>query len=121
MEIGVWRNNRGGPWFLDWFADHRCEPGDALWEYCKDDGQRWAGRQVDLPVLFPDGARLDPSDDELDGAFDESEHHARLLLEIDAITRGRWKGTVDSPRPHPDADVAERLRQVADRAGARSE
>lgn len=112
IEIGVWRNNRAGVWFLDWFAEHRCVRGDELWAYCKDDAQRWPGRGVDLHALVPDGDVIELTDAELDAAYGNDPNNAQLLLELAAVTRGEWTGTVDSELPHGDERIAAQLAAI---------
>ena len=97
-EVGVWANNAERDTFLDWFAAHRCIEGDARWEYCKSEAQRWTGRCIDLDdLLIPHGVILEITSDEYDEAI--SQHwpdFARLLGIIETITRGEWQIRVDN-------------------------
>ena len=95
-DVGVWANNGERDTFLDWFAAHRCNQGDARWEYCKSDAQRWSGRGIDLADLIPKGEILEITADEY--ALAAAEYwpdFARLLGIIESITRGDWHLRVD--------------------------
>src|SRR5712672_1018716 len=52
-DVGVWASNRERDAFLDWFAEHRCANGDARWQFCKSEGNRWMGCGVELSELIP--------------------------------------------------------------------
>ena len=96
-HIGVWANNRERDAFLDWFADHRCAKGDACWEYCKSEGNRWTGCCIKLEKLIPEGKVLELTDAEYSMAAQTFWPHVAQLLEIiDSITRGEWKIRIDS-------------------------
>ena len=96
-DRGVWASNRERDAFLDWYAEHRCEHGDAIWEYCKSDANRWTGCGIDLSDIFPLGQRFFISDMEYDEA---AEAHwpdvAKLLRIIAQITSGDWQYDVGS-------------------------
>lgn len=96
-EVGVWASNRERDAFLDWFADHRCTPGGARWEYCKSEAQRWTGRCIDLEELIPKGEILEISQQEYTRAAEEHwPHVAQLLRIIESLTRREWQIRVDS-------------------------
>lgn len=95
-DVGVWASNGERNTFLDWFAAHRCIQGDAHWEYCNSEAQRWTGRCIDLSDLIPKGEILEITNDEYAQAV--AEHwpdFARLLGIIESITRGDWHLRVD--------------------------
>jgi hypothetical protein len=110
-DIGVWASNSERDAFLNWFADNRCTPHDAKWEYCKSEGQRWMGRCIDLEDLIPRGEVLEVTDAERTMAT------ARfglcmgpLLGIISQITRGEWGHMISSKeavnwRPVPSLRV----------------
>lgn len=96
-DVGVWANNRERDAFLDWFADHRCAPGDSRWEFCKSEGNRWTGCCIKLDTLIPPGEILLITDEEYDRAKATYwPHVAQLLGIIESITRGEWKIRIDS-------------------------
>src|SRR5262245_11662911 len=91
-DIGVWANNRERDAFLDWFADHRCEPGDSRWLFCKSEGNRWSGCGVELENLIPQNRQFAVTADEYDQAATVYwPHVAQLLGIIETITRGDWR------------------------------
>jgi hypothetical protein len=90
-ERGVWASNGERNTFLDWFAEHRCAPGDPHWEYCKSGAQRWSGACVELANLIPEGTVFEVSSEEYDrAAIEKWPDFARLLGIIESITRGEW-------------------------------
>lgn len=96
-EVGVWASNGERDAFLDWFAEHRCLPGDSRWEYCKSGAQRWTGRCIDLEDLMPAGQPLGLTEEEYSRAAAEFwPHVAQLLGIIETITRGEWQIRVNS-------------------------
>ena len=96
-DVGVWANNRERDAFLDWFADNRCSPGDARWEFCKSEGNRWTGCCIELSQLVPKGEILGLTADEYSNAANTYwPHIAQLLGIIEAITRSEWLIRVDS-------------------------
>ena len=97
-DVGVWANNRERDAFLDWFAENRCVQGDARWDYCKSEAQRWTGRCIDLEDLIPQGDPLGLTDEEFARAAQQFWPNVASLLQIlDALTRGEWTLRVDSP------------------------
>ena len=96
-EIGVWASNSERDAFLDWFADHRCLPGDARWRYCLSEENRWMGCCIELEDLLPKGQRLELTPEEYSCAVVAFwPHFAQLLGIIETITRGEWRIAVDS-------------------------
>ena len=96
-DTGVWASNRERDAFLDWFAAHRCQPGDERWVYCKSEAQRWTGRCIELGELIPRGEVLDISDAErIDAITELGPHTARLLGILSEITYGKWHHSVGS-------------------------
>jgi hypothetical protein len=96
-DVGVWANNGERNAFLDWFAEHRCTPGDTRWEYCKSGAQRWTGCCIDLEDIIPPGQALGLTEAEYDRAAAEFwPHVAQLLGIIESITRGEWQIRVNS-------------------------
>jgi hypothetical protein len=90
-EIGVWASNQERDAFLDWFAENRCAPGDARWDYCKSEAQRWTGRCIELEELIPAGAPLGLTDEEYARAATAFwPEVAQLLRILDSLTRGEW-------------------------------
>ncbi len=82
-DVGVWANNGERDSFLDWFAKHRCTPGDARWEYCKSGAQRWTGRCIDLGDLIPSGHPLGLTEEEYDrAASEEKAKYGRVLRDL---------------------------------------
>jgi hypothetical protein len=89
--IGVWVSNGARDDFLDWFAAHRCVHGDARWEYCNSEGNRWTGCCLPLEDLIPRGELFVVSEEELAAATTEYwPGFAKLLGIIAQITRGEW-------------------------------
>ena len=96
-DIGVWASNRERDAFLDWFAEKRCVPGDARWDYCKSEAQRWTGRCIELEDLIPGGEPLGLTDEEYTSAVTAFwPEVAQLLRILDLVTRGDWTIRVDS-------------------------
>jgi hypothetical protein len=96
-DVGVWATNRERDAFLDWFADNRSAPGDARWEYCKSEAQRWPGRCIDLEDLIPQGEHLGVTREEYSQAASTFwPHVAQLLGILESLTRGEWQIRVDS-------------------------
>jgi hypothetical protein len=91
-HVGVWANNQERNDFLDWYANHRCRPGDATWEYCKSEGHRWTGCCIELADLVPRGQRLIVTDAEHgEAAKEHGPNVAKLLRIIAEITSGEWQ------------------------------
>ena len=96
-DIGVWANNSDRDAFLDWFADHRCTPGDARWEYCKSNSHRFPGCCIDLRNIIPHGEAFSVSSDERAASATKQGPDFAILLDIiSAITRGEWRHVVSS-------------------------
>ena len=96
-RVGVWASNRERDALLDWFAAHRCRPGDERWAWCKDAAQRWPGRCIDLSELLGPGERFEVTDAEAEGAAREyGPGVARLLRLAELIWRGQWAHTAGS-------------------------
>ena len=96
-EVGVWASNAERNAFLDWFADNRCALGDARWNYCRSEAQRWTGRCIELAELIPTGELLNVTGDEYSkAAVTFWPHVAQLLGIIHSITRGEWPVRIDS-------------------------
>src|SRR3954452_23216224 len=105
-HVGVWANNGERDAFLDWYAGHRCQRGDPMWEYCKSEGQRWTGRCIDLADIIPRGQILVVSDNEYDQAAKEhGPTVAKLLRIIARITTGDWQYVSGSPEAENWRDV----------------
>jgi hypothetical protein len=91
-DVGVWAGNSERNAFLDWFADHRCSPGDPRWEFCKSEANRWNGCGIELSELIPQGEALGLTPEEYsDTAVSYWPHVAQLLSIIETITRGEWR------------------------------
>jgi len=96
-QRGVWANNRERDAFLDWFADHRCVRGDAAWEFCKSEGNRWTGCCIELSDLIPSDETFSATEAELERAAQDYWPDVVQLIQIIAdISRGRWQYAVDS-------------------------
>lgn len=105
-RVGVWANNQERNDFLDWYAEHRCQRGDPIWDYCKSEGQRWTGCCVDLVDIVPRGQSLIVSDTEYDEAVKEyGPSVAKLLRIIAGIISGRWQHISGSPEAETWRDV----------------
>ena len=102
-DAGFWVTNGMRDEFLDWFAEHRCARGDAQWEFCTSDGNRWPGCDIDLARLFPIGEvrGLAPLPSEIDEA--RSKHPwglADLLVLVDQVLVGTWTHRLDAPEAY---------------------
>ena len=96
-RIGLWASNGLRDAFLDWFADHRCKPHDARWEYCKSDSHRWMGCCIELSNILPRHTHLNVTERELaDARSTYGPDFASLLARIDRLSAGQWHFTVDS-------------------------
>ena len=96
-DRGVWANNRERDAFLDWFADHRCQPGDAAWQFCKSEGNRWTGCGIELSELLPANVAFGVTEAECEAASQEYWNAIGELLRIVAeISEGQWQHLVDS-------------------------
>jgi hypothetical protein len=96
-DVGVWASNGERDTFLDWFAEHRCTPGDARWEFCKSEGNRWPGCCIDLNEIIPRGEVLSISPAVRSAAAAEHWPDFAVLLDIiSAVTRGEWTHLVSS-------------------------
>ena len=95
--IGVWASNRERDALLDWFAEHRCSPGDARWEWCKSGGQRYPGNCIDLSELLQANEVFHVTDKEAEAAALIYGVNFGLLLGLVAqVHRGEWLHKVDS-------------------------
>jgi hypothetical protein len=102
-DIGFWVTNGMRDEFLDWFAEHRCVTGDAQWEFCMSQGNRWPGCDIDLACLFADGQvhGLALLESEIDEA--RRSHPwglADLLVLIDQVLVGTWTHRLDAPEAY---------------------
>src|SRR5688572_21854818 len=96
-DVGVWASNGERDTFLDWFAEHRCAPGDPRWESCKSERNRWTGCCIELSEIIPRGEVFSVSPAERSApAVEHWPDFATLLDIISAITRGEWKHDVSS-------------------------
>jgi hypothetical protein len=96
-DVGVWASNGERDTLLDWFAEHRCTPGDARWEFCKSEGNRWPGCCIDLNDIIPRGEVFSVSPAERSAAAAQHWPDFAVLLDIiSAITRGEWTHLVSS-------------------------
>ena len=96
-NVGVWASDRERDAFLDWFADNRCAPGDARWEYCKSEGNRKTACGINLGDLLPEGTLLTLTAEEYEqAAIAFWPHVTQLLGIIETITRGEWLIRIDS-------------------------
>jgi hypothetical protein len=96
-NVGVWASNRERDAFLDWFAAHRCSSGDATWQFCKSEGNRWTGCCIELDELIPRGTLFEASREEQASAAVEFWPEVGILLKIvGQITRGEWKHLISS-------------------------
>ena len=95
-NIGIWASNGERNDFLDWFADNRCSPGDARWQWCKDAAQRWSGRCIDLSEFLRPGGAFHVSEAELLAAQQYGDCLPKLLMHLQEISRGEWHYTVTS-------------------------
>ena len=96
-DVGVWASNRERDAFQDWFADNRCAPNDARYEFCRSEGIRWTGCCINLEALIPRSEPFAISDDEYEQAKTIYwPHVAHLLGIIESIARGEWNIKVDS-------------------------
>jgi len=96
-DVGVWASNRERDAFLDWFAAHRCMAGDATWQFCKSEGNRWTGCGINLDDLIPRGTLFVVSPEEKASADAEYWAEVGILLGIvSQITLGEWKHLVSS-------------------------
>jgi hypothetical protein len=95
--VGVWASNRERNAFLDWFAAHRCSVGDAAWNFCKSEGNRWTGCCIQLDELIPRGKLFEVSAAEQAEAATEFWLEVGMLLKIvSQITHGEWTHSVSS-------------------------
>ncbi|HEV2293702.1 MAG TPA: hypothetical protein VGR35_07590 [Tepidisphaeraceae bacterium] len=93
----MWASNRERDAFLDWFADHRCAPGDERWEFCKSEGNRWPGSGINLSELIPRGERFEVTAAEQAAAGKTYwPEVAQLLGIVSQISCGEWKHLVSS-------------------------
>jgi hypothetical protein len=95
-EIGVWTQSGIRDEFLDWFAEHRCQPHDKRWEFCMSEANRWSGCGIDLGSIIPKGEAFYLSEEEFAAAKEFSPYLAMLLRVIYRITKGEWPYTVGS-------------------------
>ena len=102
-DVGFWVTNGMRDVFLDWFADYRCQKGDAIWSFCKSEGNRWPGCDINLTCLFPKereaGLRL--TSDEIRRA--EQDHPwglADVLRIVDEILVGKWTHKLSAPEAY---------------------
>jgi hypothetical protein len=92
-EIGIWVSNGMRDDFLDWFAEHRCVEHDPRWDFCKSEGNRWPGANVELSDLLPSGhaTALNLTTNEIEQAKAEYPWRLdQLLIVVDQILRGEW-------------------------------
>lgn len=129
-DVGVWTSNRERDAFLDWFAEHRCSPGDPRWERCTSDAHRWPGCGIELSDLLPAGHHLALTGDEyLRAAENYWPAVAQLLGIIDSITQGEWQLLGDSnaaqqwrrPQRFPPIELSCRTQRVLQLANAIAE
>ena len=111
-DVGVWASNGERDAFLDWFAEHRCAPGDPRREFCTSEGNRWPGCCIELGEIIPRGEVFEITPGERAAAAAEGwPAFAALLDVIAAITRGEWTHLVSSKeavhwRPEATARLA---------------
>lgn len=105
-RIGVRASNQERNDFLDWYADHRCQRGEPIWEYCKSEGHRWSGCCIDLADIISRGQLLVVSDTEYSHATTvHGPTLAKLLRIIARITTGNWQYVGGSPESENWRDV----------------
>jgi hypothetical protein len=94
--------------------------GDARWEFCKSEGNRWAGCCIELSEIIPRGDAFAVSPAERSAAAAEHWPDFAALLDIvSAITRGEWKHLVSSKEAvdwRPEAKAREARRQAEQEA-----
>jgi hypothetical protein len=96
-KTGIWAPNLERDALLDWFAEHRCLPGDARWEWCKDGGQRYSGRCIDLNELLQAEEAFHVTETEAEAAsFIYGVNVGLLLGIVEQVYRGEWLHKVDS-------------------------
>ena len=96
-RIGIWVSNGDRNAFLDWFAEHRCQPDDAEWNFCMCPGNRWSGCGLDLDELLPDQQTLEFTEEELRNSLTHSRSRFARMLHIFAqISKGEWKYSLGS-------------------------
>jgi len=95
-DVGIWASNGERNAFLDWFARFRCSPGDARWQWCKSEAQRWTGRCLDLSEFLGNDEDFHVTDAELSFVAQTDPTLAQLLKHIEEIRRGEWKHRGDS-------------------------
>jgi hypothetical protein len=96
-DVGVWASNAERDAFLDWFAAHRCAPGERRWEFCKSARNRWMGCCIELSALIPRGMTFAVTPAEQASAAEEFWPDVGTLLGIvSQITRGEWTHLVGS-------------------------
>ena len=96
-QTGVWASNRERDALLDWFAEHRCMPGDPRWEWCKYGGQRYPGRCIQLSELLLPDEVFHVTEAEAEAAsliYGETVGH--LLRIVEQVRRGEWLYKIDS-------------------------
>ena len=96
-QTGVWASNRERDALLDWFAEHRCSPGDPRWEWCKYGGQRYPGRCIQLSELLLPDEVFHVTEAEAEAAsliYGETVGH--LLRIVEQVRRGEWLYKIDS-------------------------
>jgi hypothetical protein len=101
-RIGIWVSNGDRDAFLDWFAEHRCQPHDAEWNFCMSPGNRWSGCGLDLDkLLLSDQQPLELAEAELrDLSPDYQARFARMLQVLAQICTGEWKHHLGSEEAH---------------------
>lgn len=96
-DVGVWASNAERDAFLDWFAEHRCSPGDPRRELCKAEGHRWPGCSIELSEIIPRGEVFELTPAERTAAAARYGPDFPVLLDvIAAMTRGDWTHLVSS-------------------------
>jgi hypothetical protein len=119
-DVGVWVSNGERDRFLDWFAEHRCTPGDPRWEFSRSEGHRWPGCGINLNELIPRGEVFEVTPSERAAAAAELCPDFAVLLDIvSAITRGEWTHSVSSTEAvhwRPEAKALEAKWQAEEEA-----
>ena len=96
-KTGVWASNRERDALLDWFAEHRCPPGDTWWEWCKNGGQRYLGRCIQLSeLLLPDEVFHVTEAEAESASLIYGASVGRLLNIVEKVRRGEWLYKIDS-------------------------
>src|SRR5687767_1699743 len=93
---GVWVTNGERDDFLDWFAAHRCRPGDTRHSLCLGGTWRWPGCGVELERLLASDEALQPTAAELDEAGRRSAYLPQILDIVSRVAAGTWRHDVGS-------------------------